>query len=120
MKVSEAYSGFLEAEDIPEGKDIPVTIEAVRLPTNKDKGLDGKVMDKPIVKLAKVKKEWVLNKTNARLIRRQYGNETDSWAGKKIEIYRTTCNAFGKTVACIRVRDIIKPATNPTPSNPFV
>lgn len=105
MKVSEVFDGFLEAEDIPAGKDIPVTIESVREPGPDDKGKDGRQMDKPIVKLAKVKKEWVLNKTNARLIRRQHGNEMDAWSGKKINIYRTTCNAFGDPkTPCIRVR----------------
>ena len=105
MKVSEAFDGFLEAEDIPEGKDIPVTIEAIREPGPDDKGKDGRVMDKPIVKLAKVKKEWVLNRTNARTIRRSHGNEMNEWKGKEITIYRTTCNAFGDPkTPCIRVR----------------
>lgn len=105
MKVSELFSGFLEAEDLPEDKDITVTIESVRQPTAKDKGKDGKQMDKPIVQLAKVQKEWVLNKTNAKLIRRLYGNETDAWQGKPVTLYRTTCNAFGDpNTPCIRVR----------------
>jgi hypothetical protein len=105
MKVSEVFGGFLEAEDIPEGSDITVTIESVREPGPDDKGKDGKRMDKPIVRLAKVKKEWVLNKTNAKLIRRQHGNETSDWHGKKISIYRTTCPAFGDPqTPCIRVR----------------
>lgn len=105
MKVSEIFDGFLEAEDLPENKDVPVTIENVRQPCKDDKGKDGRLMDKPIVKLAKVKKEWVLNKTNARAIRRQYGNETDDWIGKQIIIHRTTCAAFGDpNTPCIRVR----------------
>lgn len=105
MKVSEVFDGFLEAEDIPENKDVTVTIENVRQPGKDDKGKDGRQMDKPIVKFAKVKKEWVLNKTNARSIRRLYGNETDEWIGKQIAIYRTTCNAFGDPkTPCIRVR----------------
>ena len=119
MKVSEAYSGFLEAEDIPEGKEITVTIEMVRQPNGKDKGLDGQKVDKPIVKLAKVKKEWVLNKTNARLIRRQYGNDMNKWAGQSVKIYRTTCRAFGKTVACIRVKDESVNQEVSMPSSPF-
>ncbi len=106
MKVSEAFGGFLEAEDIPDGKDIPVTIESVREPGKDDKGQDGKQLDKPIVKLAKVQKEWVMNKTNAKTIRRITGeNDMSKWAGQSITIYRTTCNAFGeKNRPCIRVR----------------
>lgn len=105
MKVSELFSGFLEAEDLPDGRDIEVTIESVRLPGKDDKGRDGRLLDKPIVRLAKVKKEWVLNKTNARAIRRLYGNETENWHGQPITVYRTTCAAFGDAnTPCIRVR----------------
>ena len=105
MKVSEVFDGFLEAEDIPAGKDIPVTIESVREPGPDDKGKDGRVIDKPIMKLRKVKKELILNKTNAKSIRRIHGNEMNDWAGKEIQIFRTTCNAFGDPkTPCIRVR----------------
>jgi hypothetical protein len=105
MKVSELFSGYLEAEDLPDDRDVTVTIESVRAPGKDDKGKDGRVMDKPIVKLTKVKKEWVLNKTNARTIRRMHGNETEAWHGKEVTIYRTTCAAFGDAnTPCIRVR----------------
>ena len=105
MKISEAFEGFLEAEDIPEGKDIEVTIEYVRESTQKDKGKDGRPIGKPIIKFQKVKKEMILNKTNARSIRRHHGNETGGWEGKKISIYRSKCNAFGDPeTPCIRVR----------------
>jgi hypothetical protein len=106
MKVSEAFGGFLEAEDLPDGKDITVTIEAVREPGPDDKGQDGKQLDKPIIRLAKVQKEWVLNKTNAKAIRRIHGeNEMLNWIGKQVVLYRTTCSAFGdKNRPCIRVR----------------
>ena len=105
MKVSELFNGFLEAEDLPEDKDITVTIEAVRQATPDDKGKDGRGLDKPIMRLSKVKKELILSKTNAKLIRRLYGNETNEWCGKEIQIYRTTCIAFGDPkTPCIRVR----------------
>ena len=105
MKVSEAFGGFLEAEDLPEGKDIPVTILGVRQSTKDDKGSDGKPIDKPLVQIQNVKKEWVLNKTCARVIRRLYGNDMSEWAGKKVTLHRDVCNAFGKrNVPCIRVR----------------
>ena len=106
MKVSESFGGFLEAEDLPENKDVTVTIESVREPGKDDKGQDGKPLDKPIIRLAKVKKEWVMNKTNSKVIRRLFGeNEMTNWIGKKVTLYRTTCNAFGdKNRPCIRVR----------------
>lgn len=105
MKVSDAFPGFLEAEDLPEDKDVTVTIEGIRPSTKSDLGKDGRKLDNPIAKLKGVKKEWVLNKTNARSIRRLYGNEMDAWAGQKVTLYRTTCKAFGDpNTPCIRVR----------------
>jgi hypothetical protein len=106
MKVSDIYGQYIEAEELPEGKDIDVTIESVRSANANDKGKDGKpITDKAFIRLAKVKKEWVLNATNAKSIRRQHGNDMDEWSGKKITIYRTTCNAFGDpNKPCIRVR----------------
>lgn len=104
MKVSDAYPGFIEAEDLPEGKDISITIEGVRMAGPQDKGRDGKALDKPLIKIRGKEKEWVICKTVARTIRRQHGDDMEQWPGKKITIYRTTCQAFGETVACIRVR----------------
>lgn len=104
MKVSDAYPGFIEAEDLPEGKDIPIVIEGFRMAGPKDKGCDGKPINKPIIKIKNKKKEWVICKTVARSIRRQHGDDMEKWAGKGITIFRTTCTAFGETVACIRVR----------------
>ena len=46
----------------------------------------------------------VLNKTNAGIIAKLYGTDTDAWVGKKIVIYATTCKAFGETVECVRVK----------------
>jgi hypothetical protein len=50
-------------------------------------------------------KRLVLNKTNAKTIAKLHGNETDEWAGKKITLYPTTCQAFGDTVDCIRIKE---------------
>ena len=105
MKISEVYSGFLSSEDLPEGQEIKLTIESVRLPNNADKGLDGKVLDNPIIKFEKVKKEAVLNRTNAKAIRRMHGNETDDWIGKDIVVFSTVVKAFGKKVHAWRVKE---------------
>ena len=101
--VSGSFPGFLEAGDL-DGKDVTLAIKLVREPGPDDKGVDGKPMDKPIVVFEKARKEWVLNKTNARTIRLLYGDKFESWKGKTITLYPTTCRAFGETVACIRVR----------------
>jgi len=105
MKVSDAFSGFLEAEDLPSNKEVEVEIESVRIGTRKDLGRDGRPIENPLMQIVGVKKEMVLNKTNARTIRRHHGNEMDDWPGKKITLFRSTCDAFGKkNVPCIRVK----------------
>ena len=111
--VSGSFPGFLEAGD-RDGKDVTLKIKLVRESGLDDKGLDGKPIDKPIVVFEKARKEWVLNKTNARTIRLLYGDQFGKWKGKEVTIYPTTCRAFGETVACIRVRSI-NPVTGEEP-----
>lgn len=48
-------------------------------------------------------KKLVLNKTNAKVIAKMYGFETNAWVGKKITLFPTQCEAFGETVDCVRV-----------------
>lgn len=48
-------------------------------------------------------KRLVMNKTNARLIAKLHGNETNDWVGKRITLWPTQCEAFGATVDCVRV-----------------
>lgn len=104
--VSESFPGYLEAGDL-DGKDATITIGHVRAPGSEDKGMDGRVIDKPIMQIKGAKKEWVLNKTNARTIRLLYGNKYADWEGKKVTLYPTKCDAFGKkNTPCIRVRPI--------------
>ena len=111
--VSGSFPGFLEAGDL-DGKDVTLKMKVVRQPGPNDKGLDGKPIDKPIVVFENARKEWVLNKTNARTIRLLYGDQFGEWKGKAVTIYPTTCPAFGETVACIRVRSI-NPETGKEP-----
>lgn len=102
--VSRSFPGFLEAGDL-DGKEITVTIKTVREPGGQDKGQNGEPLkDKAIVIFEKAKKEWILNKTNARTIRSLYGDKYEGWKGKKVILFPTSCRAFGETVACIRVR----------------
>jgi len=103
MKVTEAYKGnFIEALHLNK-KDVTLTISRVDNP-NTIKAADKTLIDKAIVRFEESDKGFILNKTNARSIGLQLGNEMDDWTGKKITIFPTTCEAFGKVVDCIRVR----------------
>lgn len=99
---------WIGAADL-KGKDVTLTVSAV-----KEEGLrvnTGGTEDKWIVEFQEMakrkksdRKRWVLNKTNAMLIASIHGDDSDDWIGKKITLYPTTCQAFGKTVPCVRVR----------------
>lgn len=96
---------YLYAFDL-QGRDVTLTIENVTGGVLKGPKGESK---KPLCHFreGKEKKPLALNSTNAKVIAQLYGNDTSDWVGKKITIYPTTCDAFGQTVECIRVRPIV-------------
>ena len=104
--VTDLYpSPYLEAGDL-DGKEITVEITTVE-EHHTGKGKDGKEFEKPLLRFKGAKKGLVLNKTNAKRIRDGlgYGNEVQGWVGKKVTLYASTCNAFGKkNTPCVRIR----------------
>ena len=106
MKVTEAFKGnFIEALHLIDG-DATMTIKSVDDPDTV-KSADKKLIDRPIVRFEGTNKGFILNKTNARAIGLAHGNEMGNWTGKKITIYATTCESFGKKdVPCVRVRPL--------------
>ena len=104
---------YLTAVDL-HGKDANLTIRRVIVDTLKTDRGDEK---KPVMYFKETKekadktgakeKRLVLNKTNALAIAALHGNEVDAWAGKRVTLYATTCEAFGKQADCIRVRPTI-------------
>ena len=49
-------------------------------------------------------KTLVLNKTNAKTIASEYGDDYSLWAGNEITVYPDKTNFGGEIVPCIRVR----------------
>ena len=93
---------FVGAEDIEEHGDVAVTIKEVKLDeVRTEAGKENKLC----LLFAGKDKGMVLNKTNAKTIAKLHGGEVEGWVGKRISIFATTCQAFGETVSCIRVRD---------------
>ena len=111
---------YLGAHDI-NGKDAALTMRRVVVEGLKTERGEEK---KPVLYFEETKakaekagtadkeKRLVLNKTNAMMIASIHGHELDNWKGKRISLYATTAQAFGKTVDCIRVRETA-PATAP-------
>jgi hypothetical protein len=119
MKRSDLWpSRFLKAEDL-QGRSINVTIErAVSEVLKNGKGEETKV----VIYFQKAKKALVCNMTNFDSIVDVTGiDDSDKWAGHKIQLYPTTTVMSGKPTPCIRVRQPGPPSSNvtqPPPNEP--
>jgi hypothetical protein len=60
--------------------------------------------EKPVLYFKEVEQGLVLNLTNFNTIADLYGDETDTWVGKKITLYPTEVTFSGKTSMGIRIR----------------
>ena len=65
---------------------------------------------RPIITLDGYEKRWVCNVTNGAIIANMYSPQVEKWRGKRVTIYPTTTQAFGKIVDCIRTRPQIPDA----------
>lgn len=68
------------------------------------KARNGGDESKPVLYFSDAKKGLVLNKTNSDRIAHSYTWETDSWKGRKIDLYTATVDAFGEEVEAVRVK----------------
>lgn len=95
---------YLGSWDLPEDKDVVVTIENVK--GGELTGQGGRKSKKPIIAFAGKEKKMICNKTNAKAIAGIYGVHVEKWVGKKITLYVSTTRdpSTGGDVPCIRVR----------------
>ena len=102
MKIGKAFpSNYLKADDL-EDRDWPVTIKRVAIESI---GQGEDKQPKPIVYFEELEKGLVCNKTNATIIEKMYGDETDAWTGKRITLWPNHDVEFkGELVSAIRVR----------------
>ena len=92
---------YIGAYALPNGEDLTVTIEVVRLETVTMMG--GKKEDHSIMYLAG-HKPMILNATNSKSIHKLYGPFIEDWAGKKITLFASTTNMGKEIVECLRIR----------------
>ncbi len=107
MKFSEMFpSKFLKAADL-NGNSVNAIIEQVEI---QDVVGQGKKQDhKPVVFFQGKEKGLVCNKTNGQAIADAYGDDTEAWQGKELEVYPDRTSFQGKLVDCIRVRIPVPP-----------
>ena len=95
---------YVGSWDIPDGKDITVTIASVA--GGELTGVGGRKSKKPLLTLKGTVKKLALNATNGKTIATMYGKDIEGWVGKRISLYKSTTrdpNGDGET-ECIRVR----------------
>lgn len=99
-----------------DGRECTVTIEKVTQGAvpgrDKATGKETKTR-KPLVFFKGKSKPLALNITNVKTIAGMYGFKAEDWVGKRVTLFPTTCEAFGKTEDCIRVKPSIPKASAP-------
>lgn len=100
MKISNAFpSKYLAASDL-QGQRFTLTITRVEM--ENVSGQDNPE-HKPVIYFQGAQKGMVLNKTNAMNVTILYGDETDAWVGKQVELYVTQVPFGDKIVPAIRI-----------------
>lgn len=94
---------FLGAWDVPEGRDLILTIDfASEDEVQNNQGKEKKLT----IHFKEDYKPMVCNATNAKAISRAFGStKVEDWENKKISIYTATVQAFGEPKDALRVRD---------------
>jgi hypothetical protein len=106
MKVSGCFpSKYLKASDIPDGREVPVQIDAIQVEPMEQSG-----DDKPVLYFIGKKKGLVLNKTNAAVLSAAFGDESDQWHGKSVLLFSAMTQYGGRMVPCLRIKLARPPA----------
>jgi hypothetical protein len=97
MKISEQFvSNYLRAADLPQPRVLTIqTVTHEKMPEGDHK---------PVMRFVGEQQQLVLNKTNAFTCMELFGDETNAWHGRLIELYSTTTNFSGRMAPCIRMR----------------
>ena len=110
-------SKYLKAADLG-GKPLTVTIE--NAPLEELKSAEGKSQTKTVLYFKKAKKMLPLNRVNWDAVADVTGeDDSENWAGHKIELYPTTTEMKGKMVDCIRIRPPEQPELPKTKQKPL-
>jgi hypothetical protein len=94
-------SKYLKAGDL-KGQPTTLTIKSANVAALKN--MQGDTEDKLVLAFVDQPKKLVCNKTNYDSVADLYGDETDAWPGKKIEVYPSKANLAGRVVDAVRVR----------------
>lgn len=102
MKIFAAFpSKYLKPADL---QDKHVTAEMDYVLMEEVENRDGQVEMKPVLYFKGQRRGLILNVTNSKTIANLYGDETDAWKGMPIVLFSAMVDAWGETVASIRMK----------------
>jgi hypothetical protein len=102
-------SKYFKAADLG-GKPTTLVIKATSVEAMKN--MNGGTDDKLVVTFVNQTKGLVVNRTNYDAIADLHGDETDNWAGQRVELYPSKASVGGRSVDCVRVRAPVGDALN--------
>ena len=104
MNINKVFPGkYLKVSDLDPESDSVLTIRTVKL---EQVGRDEQAEEKPVLYFEEGDKGMVLNKTNAGVISKLFGEETEKWKGQKIALWINHDVQFGSdVVSAIRIRN---------------
>jgi hypothetical protein len=70
------------------------------------KNLQGKMEDKAVASFQNQPKKLVLNRTNFDTLADLYGDETDGWIGRAVQLFASRARFGNRSVDCIRIRPV--------------
>ena len=108
---------YVGAWDIPDGKDVTLTITAVK--GGELTSVGGRKSKKPLLSFKGTEKKLAVNSTNGKTIASMYGKFIEDWVGKKIAIYKSTTRSpeGDGEVDCVRVRPRVPAGAGTSPSS---
>lgn len=101
------HPDYFGAYALEPGKDMILTIKSCAIEIVS--GSDGKKQECMVIHFAEPGiKPMICNKTNAKTITKIHKTPyIEQWAGKQIQLYAASVNAFGSTTDALRIRDMV-------------
>lgn len=101
MRASDLYaSKYLNANDLKDG-DVTTTMQEVSV--TEVGGQNSEKRMKLIVQFAEIRKPMILNKTNADILSKRFGDDTDLWKNRTVTLGKCLVMFNGKAVESIRI-----------------
>lgn len=101
MKAAKFLSNYLKADLLENRAPSKLTIRIVK---EEAVGIGDQQQKKMVLYFKEIEQGLVLNKTNAKVLVKNFGDETDAWVGKVVEMYVAEVEFQGEPQLGIRLR----------------